>query len=44
MTDPPSNQKAANSAVIFIAVVIAVVLVLVVLTWFCGEMRARGVG
>jgi hypothetical protein len=42
VSDPPSNQKTANTAVIAIAIMIALVLALVVLTWFCGEMRVRG--
>jgi hypothetical protein len=42
MTDPPSNQKTANTAVIAIAIMIALVLAVIMLTWFCGEMRVRG--
>jgi uncharacterized membrane protein YeaQ/YmgE (transglycosylase-associated protein family) len=37
------NQKHANSAVIFIALVIGAVILLVVISSFCNGMAERGV-
>lgn len=39
----PGNQKSANTAVIFIAVVIGAILLLVVVSAFCNGMAERGV-
>jgi hypothetical protein len=39
----PPNQSRANTAVIFIAVVIGAIIVLFLLTSFCNGMAERGV-